>query len=74
VIRTGNTASTESVTAPWSLGASSDRTWKVRERQIESQFRPRRSGGTTRAGMQGRSNATVFMERCTKEMPTDASS
>ncbi len=54
MLRTGNMASTESVTAPWSLGAGSERTWKVRERRV-----------TTRAGMQERSNATVFMERCT---------
>ena len=85
MLRTGNTASTRlnpnsdlggavGVTAPWSRGARSERTRRVRERQIESQFRPRRSRVTTRAGMQGRSNATVFMERCTQEMPTDASS
>jgi len=56
VLRTGNTVSTESVTAPWSLGARSERTRRVRERRE-----------TTRAGMQGRSNASVFPGRCTKE-------
>jgi len=34
VLRTGNTVSTDSVTAPWSLGSRSERTWKVRERQM----------------------------------------
>ena len=55
MLRTGNTVSTESVTAPWSLGARSERTRRVRERRV-----------TTRAGMQGRSNASVFTGRCTK--------
>ena len=34
MLRTGNTVSTDSVTAPWSLGSRSERTWKVRERQM----------------------------------------
>jgi len=34
VLRTGNTVSTESVTAPWSLGARSERTRRVRERRV----------------------------------------
>ena len=42
VLRTGNTVSTESVIAPWSLGARSERTRRVRERRV-----------TTRAGDAG---------------------